>query len=170
MEHVWKAFEANEVTHSTAHHLMTVAQLIDEMGYARVTDVANRLHITRGSVSITLKVLEKNGFVERDANGFLRLPEKGKFIARTTHAKKLLLKQFLEEILGVNEDNADTDSCKIEHLVSTESGRQLCALVHFATSDHPAAKEFMHAFRKFCKTKCPTLNCELCEDHCLFAA
>lgn len=170
MDHVWKAFEANEVTHSTVHHLMTISQLLDELGYARVTDVASRLGITRGSACITLKTLEKQGLVERDTNAFLRLAPRGKFIARTTHAKKSLLKQFLQDILGVNEENADIDSCKIEHLMSTEAGHQLCALVHFLTSENPAAKECMRSFRRFCRSECQVADCAFCEQRCLFAA
>ena len=170
MDQVWKAFEANEVTHSTVHHLMTISQLYDELGYARVTDVASRLGITRGSASITLKALEKHELIERDTNGFLRLSTRGKFIAQSTRVKKNLMRKFLQEILGVNEEDADVDSCKIEHLIGAESGHQLCAFVHFLTSDSPAAREFMQAFRKFCKSECQVADCNTCEDHCLFAA
>ena len=53
----WKEFDHNEISHSAAHHLMAVDDLIRKFGYARVSDVARMLNITRGSVSITLKSL-----------------------------------------------------------------------------------------------------------------
>jgi Mn-dependent DtxR family transcriptional regulator len=170
MQHVWKTFDANEVSHSTAHHLMTIENLIEELGYARVTDVANRLGITRGSASITLKTLEKNGFIVRDVNNFLRLTARGRLIAQATRAKRRLLQQFLREILGVDDREAEIDSCKIEHLVSMKSGHQLCALVNLLTSDHPVAKEFMKTFRNYCRRECQVKECQFCEEECLFAA
>ncbi|MDA2931425.1 metal-dependent transcriptional regulator [Acidobacteria bacterium AH-259-O06] len=168
MQQVWKAFEENVVTHSAVHHLIAIAQLIDVFGYARITDVANRLDITRGSVSITLSSMEKNGFVQRDANRFLRLTPEGKFIAQTTQIKKVLLKRFLQEVLGIKEKDADIDSCKIEHLISLETGHRLCELMHFLDSGHPAAKAFLQAFRESYEIhQCEGENCQLCEDHCL---
>ena len=41
---IWREFEHNEITHSGAHYLMTVQQLIEESGYARVSDVARDMH------------------------------------------------------------------------------------------------------------------------------
>ena len=46
----WKEFDQNVVSHSAAHHLMAVDDLVQRLGYARVSDVARRLSITRGSV------------------------------------------------------------------------------------------------------------------------
>ena len=46
---VWKEFEQNEITHSIAHHLMAVDDLLVKQGYSRVTDVARYLNITKGS-------------------------------------------------------------------------------------------------------------------------
>src|SRR5436190_1570850 len=52
----WKEFDANEVTHSVVHHLMTIHELGQQYGgWARVSDIARHLSITRGSVSINLR-------------------------------------------------------------------------------------------------------------------
>jgi len=53
----WKEYESNPLTHSAAHYLMTIRALLQERGYARVTDIARALNITRGSCSISLKPL-----------------------------------------------------------------------------------------------------------------
>ena len=67
-ELVWKEFEENQLTHSAAHYLMTIEDLLADNGYARVTDVAKRLNITRGSASIGLKPLKKRELVLEDEN------------------------------------------------------------------------------------------------------
>ena len=72
---VWKEYEDNQLTHSAAHYLMTIHELLEANGYARVTDIAKRLNITRGSCSISLKPLKRRGLVlytERSLNPLRR--------------------------------------------------------------------------------------------------
>ena len=169
MPQVWKAFEKNPITHSAVHHLIAIAQLINDRGYARITDVASCLEITRGSVSMTLKSLEKDGLVCRDRNRFLLLTPEGEFVAQATQMKKQLFKQFLRDVLEVSEEDADIDSCKIEHLIGLDTGHRLCELMHFFNSAHPAAEDFLRAFRKFRKIRCEVEDCVDCGDHCLLS-
>ena len=62
----WKQFERNPISHSAAHHLIAIAELLQSAGYARVSDVARVLNITRGSASLTLKALRQRGLVVED--------------------------------------------------------------------------------------------------------
>lgn len=151
MQQVWKYFEKNPITHSAVHHLIAISQLINDRGYARITDVATRLEITRGSVSMTLKSLEKDGLVRRDRNRFVLLTPEGQFVARTTQMKKELFKQFLTDVLGVSEEDADIDSCKIEHLIGVDTGHRLCELMHFFNEGHPSVDNFLQALEEFRK-------------------
>src|SRR5216683_229186 len=74
----WKEFEANELTHSAAHHLMAIDELGAEYGgWARVSDIAKELGITRGSVSINLRALKKRGYVTTDEHRMVKLSHKG---------------------------------------------------------------------------------------------
>ena len=54
---VWRRFEQHPLTHSMAHYLMAISELRAEHGYARATDVAKRLGVTKGSASIALKAI-----------------------------------------------------------------------------------------------------------------
>ena len=74
---IWKEFEENQLSHSAAHYLMTIHELLSSNGYARVTDIAKRLNITRGSCSISLRPLKKKGLVIEDENKFLKLSDEG---------------------------------------------------------------------------------------------
>ena len=74
----WKEFDHNVITHSAAHHLMAVDDLIQSLGYARVSDVARVLGITRGSVSISLKPLREAGLLVQDDNKHLKLSDRGR--------------------------------------------------------------------------------------------
>ena len=50
----WREFEQNELTHSAAHYLMAIDSLREELGYARVTDVADKLEVSRGAASMRM--------------------------------------------------------------------------------------------------------------------
>ena len=53
----WREFENNQVTHSAAHYLMAIDHLHEEFGYARVTNVADVLEISRGAASMANSLL-----------------------------------------------------------------------------------------------------------------
>jgi len=126
----WKEFEANELTHSAAHHLLA----IDEKGaryagWARVSDIARELGVTRGSVSINLRALKKRGYVLTDEHRMVKLSPKGLDVVIAIKSKKAVFKAFLTDVLGVSERQAEIDSCKIEHLISQETSEQLARFI-----------------------------------------
>ena len=165
---VWKEFEQNEITHSIAHHLMAVDALLTKQGYSRVTDVARYLNITKGSASITLKHLKERGYVEEDANKFVHLTDKGNYTVRVVVAKRHIIIKFLNEVLSVEPAQAEIDACKIEHLVSSQSGLQLLNFVQFIMSGDKNAENFLNAFRKYQHAPGDAEHCNLCEDECQY--
>ncbi len=155
---------APEVTHSMGHYLMAVRDQLNEMGYARVTDIATRLNISRSSVSVALASLRDKGYLTEDKNHFFKLTNEGKSLAAQIYANHLLLETFFEKILGVSEDTALVDSCQIEHLLSSETSRKLYCLVHYFLDNQneiSTLRDNIHQYR----LSCPHRNeCELCID------
>lgn len=164
---VWKAFEDNEITHSVAHHLAAISELMNRQGYARVSDVARYLDITRGSASLTLKALKRKHYVLEDQNKFLRLSEEAQRIVDLVMAKRAIVRKFLKDVLHVEEQQAEIDACKVEHLLSLETGEKLLHFMSFLLSDTPMARQFLEAFRDE-EALCHGLElCPICEDECL---
>ena len=163
----WKEFDQNPVTHSAAHHLVAIAELRQDHGYARVSDVAQLLEITRGSVSVTLKGLKQRGLVVEDARRHLGLSAEGGRIAQGVMAKKQVLQRFFIQVLGVDESQADIDTCKIEHLVSGETALRASRFLRFAAIADDAAGA-LGAFARFEEgcSKVPG-ECPSCDDRCL---
>ena len=141
----WREFDRNEVTHSAAHYLMAIAGLRDEFGYARVTDVAARLNVSRGAVSIAVAQLKKRRLVEEDPHRFLLLTGAGKRVVRVVRRNFRVLSRFFEEGLGVSKDVAQGDACKMEHLMSLETGRRMLRLMQAVLNDRECAAVFRRA-------------------------
>lgn len=167
---IWKEFEANELSHSSAHYLMAVHSLLNEQGYVRASDVAKQLGIARSSASLGIHLLIDRGYLKEDANKFLRLTADGKQIAQEILGKKVILKRFFQDILKVKPHQAEVDTCKIEHLISSETGAGLLAFMQFMSSKDDLVKKVMEKFwaLKQVSAECPGLaNCPVCETTCL---
>lgn len=166
---VWKSFDENTLTHSAAHYLMTIHELLETQGYARVTDIAKALNITRGSCSISLKPLKRRGLVVEDHNKFLLLSDEGKRLARVIEKNDELLETFFREVLGVNGDQAEVDACKIEHLLSIETSIKLCSFIELIKSDGKVVNEFMKLLKKHTQTCHSSVEeCPACSQACFF--
>ncbi len=164
----WKEFDQNEITHSAAHHLMAVDDLVQKYGYARVSDVAKRLSITRGSVSISLQPLKKAGLINQDENRHLRLSDRGQLLVSAIKTKRHLVQRLLSEVLGVPADQAEIDACKLEHLLSNHSAQRILSFLRFMDSGGRAARDFAGAWRAF-ESSCghEPSACPSCDSGCL---
>jgi Mn-dependent DtxR family transcriptional regulator len=167
-EEVWRAYEKNELSHSAAHHLMAIHELRQELGYARVSDIAKHLRITKGSVSTTMRHLKERGYVQEDPNRFLELTEMGLRVVQETEATRMVVQKFLSDALGMDEDDAMIDACKVEHLISAEARARLVCFLRMLFSDKPPANEFLQMFREGA-LECRAGDvdaCRLCDDIC----
>jgi len=108
------------INESAENYLETILVLSKELPVVRSVDVANELGFKKSSVSIAMKNLrEKNHITVTDA-GFIYLTDSGKEIAEMIYERHQLLSTWLIK-LGVDENIATEDACKIEHVISKES-------------------------------------------------
>lgn len=166
----WRAFEANEITHSAAHYLLAIATFTRKGANPRAVDVARELGISRAAASLQLRSLQEHGLVEVDAHQRLHLTRAGADVVARVASKREVVRVFLEEILGVRPQAAALDACKVEHLLSEETGAALIRLIRFLRSDHPAAREALSVFKETTASCPPEARCDLCTNVCLLAA
>jgi Mn-dependent DtxR family transcriptional regulator len=168
---VWKEYEENQLTHSAAHYLMTIHELLQDHGYARVTDIAKRLNITRGSCSISLKPLKRRGLVLEDENKFLQLSDHGRRLAEQVERNDELLETFFRDVLGADPNQAEIDACKIEHLLSLETSVRLANFMECIQSDLPAARAFRKELGKT-RVTCThdAQTCGVCQSICFMVS
>jgi DtxR family Mn-dependent transcriptional regulator len=141
--------DAADLSHSAAHHLVAIHELGAAYGgWARVSDIARRLHLTRGSVSITLRGLRRRGLVTSDEHRMVRLTPPGEQIALAVASRKTTLHAFFTQVLNLPAGPAEADSCRMEHLVSEETGNRLARFVQIMTSDDAAARKVRERFEK----------------------
>lgn len=109
---------------SAEDYLEAILALREWQGYVRSIDIVRQKNITKPSVSIAMKKLRENGYIEMDPEGFITLLPPGEEIARRIYNRHRLIRTFLQG-LGVSEENANADACKIEHDISEETFQKM---------------------------------------------
>ncbi|MBE6620128.1 MAG: metal-dependent transcriptional regulator [Ruminococcaceae bacterium] len=101
-------------------YLETIYRLTKTRPSVRAIDVCEHMGFSKPSVSRAVGLLKAGGFVEVDENGHLSLTPQGTHIAERTFECHTLLKTLFIR-LGVDEETADADACKIEHHISDQT-------------------------------------------------
>ena len=94
--------------------------LLESKGYARSVDIAAGLDVSKPSVSVAMKNLRENGYITMADKGQISLTDKGYAIARRIYDRHKTLTRLLMR-LGVPEDIAAKDACRIEHDLSDQT-------------------------------------------------
>lgn len=109
-----------KIHESAENYLETILMLQNSKGSVRSIDIANELEFSKPSVSVAMKNLRTNGYIEVDQSGQIHLLPAGMEIAQQILEKHTMLTNFLVA-LGVNPEIAAEDACRIEHVLSDES-------------------------------------------------
>ena len=109
-----------KIQKASEDYLESMLMMKEKHGYIRSIDVAEHLGVTKPSVSYATKRLRENGYISMDKDGLITLSEAGLEIAERMYERHKLISKFLIK-LGVNEEQAKEDACKIEHDISQES-------------------------------------------------
>ena len=110
---------------SAEDYLESMIILKEKNGYIRSIDIATFLGVTKPSVSNAMKRLREEGYIEMNRSGFITVTEKGMEIADKIYTRHKKLTDFFIA-LGVNEEVAEDDACKIEHDLSDETFEAIC--------------------------------------------
>lgn len=108
------------ILESGEDYLETILVLHNRNGEVRSIDIAAELDYSKPSVSVAMKNLRERECITVDKNGFITLTEKGREIAERVYERHVLFTNWLTS-MGVPEDIAAEDACRIEHCLSTES-------------------------------------------------
>ena len=106
-------------------YLETILVLKNRNGSVRSIDVANELNYSKPSVSRAMGILKENGMIITEPNGNILLTEKGEAVAQGILDRHNYISKYLVKALNVREDTALDDACKIEHIISDESFKQI---------------------------------------------
>lgn len=109
-----------KIQESAENYLETILILKERKGFVRSIDIAAELEFSKPSVSVAMKNLRENGYIEVDELGHITLTAAGAEIAERIYERHTFLSSWLTA-LGVDPKVAVEDACRIEHVISAES-------------------------------------------------
>ncbi len=108
------------INESAENYLETILILSRQLPVVRSVDICNELGFKKSSVSVAMKNLREKGYILVSGSGFITLTQSGRAIADMIYERHLFLSEWLAA-LGVPNETATKDACKIEHVISKES-------------------------------------------------
>jgi len=128
--HRLKYKDIKYLTHSRVHYLWAINELNEKKGYARATDVASLLGISRSAVSIALGHLKALKLViEKLPEHTLKLTVLGKRHLNNIDNNFIILSRFFKSFLNLDEEIATKQACLIEHLLLEEVAKKINQII-----------------------------------------
>lgn len=108
------------INESAENYLETILLLSKSLPVVRAVDISEELGYKKSSVSVAMKNLREHNYITVSKSGFITLTESGLEIAEMIYERHNIISECLIK-LGVPEEIASQDACKIEHVISKES-------------------------------------------------
>lgn len=126
----------------------------------RVKDLAKHLRVRAPSVVEMLKKLEEKDLIVHEHYGYIELTNKGINKAKILYKRHLMIKKFLQRVLGIDEVIAETDACRIEHYLSKETLVRIIKFIDFIETCPQGVPEWLNNFYYFIKHKKRPTECK----------
>ncbi|MBF0979978.1 MAG: metal-dependent transcriptional regulator [Clostridiales bacterium] len=106
-------------------YLETILILQNKNGQVRSVDIATHLGYSKPSISRAVGILKRSDYILVDEKGLITFTDKGKALAERIYDRHNNISKFLMDVLGVSEENAVKDACRIEHDLSEETYQKM---------------------------------------------
>lgn len=153
---------ASSLSPEMEDYLETIASLFRIHGEARVTDIAERLSISKAGVTQALRSLAAKGLVDYRPYVSPTLTESGKRVAERVQHRHDVLKRFLSEVLLVDSELAEANACRLEHAVDRSVLERLAHFMDFVQRCPRGGSKWIRGYEHSCDPDKETETCERC--------
>ena len=156
-----------DLTESMENYLEVILELERTNKVARAKDIADKLHIQRGSVTGSLKVLQKKGLINYKPYSFITLSDSGKKIAEVITHRHKVIEEFLITILRIDPETASATACRMEHAIDGATLERLVCFIEYLRLCPRAGNKWLASFIAFCSSgEIDKDKCSACIQDC----
>lgn len=159
--------EGDILTSQSEDYLEVIAELQEKDHVARAKDIAERMGVTRGTVTSALKGLHEKGLINYQPYSHVTLTEAGEKVAADIIHRHKTLTRYLHEVLQLAPDKAEANACRAEHVLDSEVIDQMICFLEFIDKCPRTGEVWRRAFEEYCKTDGGESNCKECVGQCL---
>ena len=143
------------ISSSLEDYLEAISAIIEQNGHAHTKDIADKLDVSMPSVTNALQSLAARGLIVYRSHMPVQLTGEGAAKASDIRRRHATLKRFFKEMLKLDETQADTSACKIEHVIGEAALERLAAL-----TEAIAGRPDCETLRNFIAETMPTIRPE----------
>jgi DtxR family Mn-dependent transcriptional regulator len=149
---------------SQEDYLEAIYWLSRQHGVARATHIARQVNVGKSSVTAALRQLADKGHINYDPYQLITLTPSGETLAKDVVQRHEILKRFLMEILGVENELAGKTACGMEHSIDREVLNRLLRFVQLFNKHNVKKTPWAESFNSTCKHGRPTCLCKECSE------
>jgi DtxR family transcriptional regulator, Mn-dependent transcriptional regulator len=148
-------------------YLETIFHLERESRVARAKDIAERLAVSRASVTGALKTLAEKGLINYEPYSYVTLTAQGKDIAEEIDRRHHILKGFFRDFLQMDLEASEANACRVEHVMDEAAINRLVNFLDFLEQCPRTGPDWLEAFERYCRGKASPERCRQCLAECL---
>ena len=148
-----------EQTASMEDYLEAIANLGGRRQVVRVKQISEMLGVKMPSVTSALKKLSERELVEHERYGRIKLTPEGDKVASDVIRRHKALTRFLAEALGIDQETAEEDACKIEHVISPLSLERVIKFIEFIEACPLGEASFPKRYKYYLEHGQPSEEC-----------
>lgn len=137
------------ISASLEDYLEGIFIIKEKRGVVRVKDLAKRLKVKASSVIEALERLKQRDLIIHEYYGYVELTQEGMNLAKELYYRHMMLKKFFTQILGLPNNIAEEDACKIEHFLSKETLNRIVKFISFIETCPEERPEWLNNFHYF---------------------
>lgn len=141
--------ETRNLSASLEDYLEAIYHISESKQAARAKDISDRLGVNKSSVTGALKSLSSKGLVNYAPYDIITLTPEGKARAEQIALQHEVFRKFLVEVLGIEEPEAESNACRVEHALTAEVLERLRRFMEFLEHTPCGPREFVNRFRQY---------------------
>ena len=138
-----------KLTSSLEDYLEAILDLTVNSGHAHVRDIAKRVGVGKPAVTAAIKVLSDRKLINYAPYKPIALTKRGRAAGEVVHRRHKMLKDFMINVLGLDESSADSNACRVEHAIDRDFRERLGM---FAEYIHHAPSRYQKWIADFIET------------------
>ena len=155
------------LSESLEDYLETMVDLESTNKVARVKDIADKLGVLRGSVTGALKTLAEKNLINYEPYSYITLTRKGTVIAKEINRRHTVIQTFLEDVLLLEPERAESNACRMEHAMDKAAIDRLVQFIDYIHECPRAGDDWIQGFvNYYTRNKLDETLCKACVDRC----
>lgn len=135
-----------KLSESLEDYLEVILDLEKNNKVARVKDIAQKMGVLRGSVTGALRTLAQKGLINYEPYSYITLTNKGAVIAKEVTRRHMVIKQFLKDVLLLDDDRAEENACRMEHAMDKAATDRLVQFIDYIYQCPRTGEDWVQAF------------------------